>query len=227
MKLNEISISTWVRDVKIKSFLKSNDIDKYDIEEDGTVTVHQDVHFYKQPFTKFGCEFNIIHGDFLITECHNLEKLNGPKECENFIIKNCDNFKLVDGKLKKVNGNFRIENCKNISSLEGIPESIKGNFILLNLVKLTKLDFIPKKVGMDLVFFGTPISNILHIFDIKTTKKTTVSFTHGQMSAGPEFNIPNFDQIEKIINKWLPTNDVIECQEELIDAGLKQFARLK
>jgi len=33
-------------------------------------------------------------------------------------------------------------------------------------------------------------------------------------------------KLEKIMNKYLPLGDIFDCQEELIEAGLEEFAEL-
>ena len=38
-------------------------------------------------------------------------------------------------------------------------------------------------------------------------------------------NVQNI-QLTKIINKYLPLGDLLDCQEELIEAGYEEFAQL-
>jgi hypothetical protein len=38
-------------------------------------------------------------------------------------------------------------------------------------------------------------------------------------------NTSNHEWI-KIVNKYLPGGDIMECQDELIDAGLSEYAKL-
>jgi len=58
----------------------------------------------------------------------------------------------------------------------------------------------------------TLITNLLYAFKIK----------------GLEELITRIEKLDDIINKHLVGNrDVMECQEELIEAGLEKYARLK
>lgn len=126
----------------------------------------------------------------------------------------CTSTKITDfkGAPKKVGGSFI---CKDtmINTFDGIPEYI-GDDLNLKNNKFTSLKDIHKHItniwgGAN--FEGNPIkSNILGLLKIKQLRAV------------------QFDDIEleEIINKYLPEGDIFACQQELIDAGFEEYARL-
>ena len=67
---------------------------------------------------------------------------------------------------------------------------------------------------------------ILSIFKIAGTWKE-IRCGGRWISQGVEYDNPKeLSQVMAIVNKHLKNRDMLECQEELIDAGLKEYARL-
>jgi hypothetical protein len=102
-----------------------------------------------------------------------------------------------------------------LSSLEGAPQQIGGKLYLQALPNLKSLQNIHKSIKqingvIDLT--GTPIqSNVLGLLMIKKL---------------PSVKMDN-KKVMEIINKHLAADrDIHQCQEELLEAGLANFARL-
>lgn len=105
--------------------------------------------------------------------------------------------------------------CNNnqLTSLEGAPQHIGGNLWCSNN-RIESLENIHEQIleinGIA-DFESNPIkSHVLGLLLIKSLKKV------------------NFDnrQLANIINKYLPLGDIMACQNELIDAGLEEFAQI-
>ena len=100
-----------------------------------------------------------------------------------------------------------------LSNFEGCPEHIDGDFILrFNYFKSLKNIHKHLKVvnGRIDLKNNQLLSDILGLLKIKRLQKV---------------NLDN-KNIEDIINKYLPEGDILECQQELIDAGFEEYARL-
>lgn len=110
-----------------------------------------------------------------------------------------------------VKGSFKCHTNK-LTSLEGAPSSCK-NFSCQNN-KLTSLHNIHK------IF--TSIDNNLHC-----KRNPITSHVLGVLKIK---NLNNFTmdnkEVETIINKYLPEGNIIECQQELIEAGFEDYAQL-
>lgn len=131
----------------------------------------------------------------------------------------CDETKItsLEGAPNHVDGNF---NCYmiDIKSLEGAPSYVGGNFNC-SYTKITSLQNIHKQVkhiGDRFILSTTVKSHILGVMLIKGLRE--VVFPQG-----------NKDQMQvaSIINKHLKGDrNVHDVQQELIDAGLSDYAKL-
>lgn len=109
----------------------------------------------------------------------------------------------------------------NIDSLEGIPRHIAGgSFNLLHFPKLSlhnvhkHIDFF-ERLSIPSSYKG-PLLGILRIKDLRNTKNQLDSHSNTRTKAACE-----------IINKHLNSGkDILDCQEDLIDAGLTEYAKL-
>ena len=118
----------------------------------------------------------------------------------------------LEGAPMNVGGEFLCMGNR-ITSLEGAPKHI-GGWFWCNDNYLTSLEGIHEQIleiNGFAMFHRNPIkSHVLGLLLIKRLK--SVEFDN--------------KQLEKIINKYLPLGDVMECQNELIDAGLEEFAQI-
>jgi hypothetical protein len=119
----------------------------------------------------------------------------------------------LKGAPKKVIGWF---DCgrNEITSLEGAPEYVGGNFNCNFNTKLTSLHNVHKyikSIGGHLDAYDCPINScVLGLLKIKNLRGVILSNKN----------------VENIIIKYLPEGDIIECQAELIEAGLDEYAKL-
>lgn len=149
-----------------------------------------------------------------IFDCsHNqlISLINGPQEITTSYV--CKSNKLTNliGAPEIIPGYF---NCSfnQITSLEGCPKLI-GGIGEFGFNSITNLHDIHKHIiACEQIFFDeNPIqSHVLGFLKIKNLKKISIN------------NIA----VEEIINKYLPLGDIIDCQDELIEAGYVEYAQL-
>jgi hypothetical protein len=161
----------------------------------------------------------------------------------------CNGQKLtsLEGSPKSVdNGDFKV-NDNLLTSLEHAPESVAGGFDCENN-NLTSLEFSPRKVVGPYFCGGNLFSSLegihKHIESIggyfiggpSTSKHHKVQITSHilgllRIKGVTQVDI-NHPEVEEIINKFLPMNpsderkNMIECQQELIEAGFDEYAQL-
>ena len=125
----------------------------------------------------------------------------------------CDNeLTSLEGAPSSVGGNFYC-NYNELTSLAGVPSSVGRNFSCRNnkLTSLSNIHKTIKEVDGYMNFEKNPIkSSVLGLVKIRGV--TDVMFDN--------------KKLEKIMNKYLPLGDIFDCQEELIEAGLEEFAEL-
>ena len=162
-----------------------------------------------------------FEGSFVIKHCK-LESLKGSpsKVTLNF---NCSSNELTDleGGPKEVFGNFICEYC-DLTSLKGAPKKI-GSSLFVGHNNLTSLHNIHKQIthiGNTADFTNNPIkSHVLGLLLIEGLDYVALS------SHLTEKNI--LHKVQDILIKHLQGDrDVFACQEELIEAGLEDYAQL-
>jgi len=153
----------------------------------------------------FGCSFN------------QLTSLEGaPSSVGGHFSCSYNNLTSLEGAPSSVGGDF---NCSsnNFTSLEGAPSSV-GGYFNCSVNKLTSLTGIHKILKqMDGSFYanGNPLkSNVIGILLVKGCKEVEL----------------NNKQVEEIMNRHLKSPfghlRVLECQSEMLDAGLGDWAEL-
>lgn len=119
----------------------------------------------------------------------------------------------LEGSPKVVETFFDCDNNQ-ITSLEGAPEKIGGYLSIQNnkLTSLQGIHKIIKEIGGNLYLSGNPIkSHMLGLLQIKNLR--SIAFDH--------------EEVERIFNKYLDVRgDIMDCQEELMAAGLEEFAKI-
>lgn len=149
-------------------------------------------------------------GNFSVDKM-NLSSLNGsPVECGlGFICSSNNLVNLIGGPTEVLYINA---NENKLSSLKGAPSIIHrtGTFQKNHLKDLHNIH---KEIleAEGLYFDENPIEGkVLGLLKIRNLKKAMLDNKH----------------VELIISKYLPMGDVLECQQELIDNGLEEFAKL-
>lgn len=111
--------------------------------------------------------------------------------------------------------NFSVLVAENrLNNFDHAPEKIVGNLTLSNnlFTSLSGINKHIKEIHGFLNITGNPIeSSMLGIMKIKGL--TEIIFTDRK-------------EIETIFNRHLQSGDIIECQSELMDAGLEEYAKL-
>ena len=123
-------------------------------------------------------------------------------------------------------------NCPLLTSLEGIPSKIHGNLFCENLTAVSykqvhkHIRFVNGAVRINNQYEG-PLLGFLLINEnsaFEANYKITVPFNSQQIVTDKSKNLL---EALKIVNWHLKKDkDVVDCQQHLIDAGLKQFANL-
>jgi hypothetical protein len=100
-----------------------------------------------------------------------------------------------------------------LTSLTGAPTSVTGDFHCSNnqLTSLKDIHKYIKSIGGNFYLVRNPIkSHVLGLLKIKGLKSVEL----------------DNKEVEKILNKYLPEGDILDCQQELIEAGLDEYAQL-
>jgi hypothetical protein len=160
-----------------------------------------------------GC---ILEGKFDCSYCKVLTSLEGaPSSTHDFLCFSCNSLTSLKGAPTNSTHKFDCSFCNDLSSLEGAPSSTH-NFDCSYCSSLTSL----KGIGKDYltvineIFYGDKSgikSNILGLLKVKNLKVLSIT---------------DDKKLEEIINRHLKTKNILECQEELIENGYKEFAKL-
>ena len=116
-----------------------------------------------------------------------------------------------------------------LTDLEYVPEYI-GTYLQINKNKISSLANIHTKIKhvKRIECIGNPIkSNVLGLLKISGLENVYM-FDEGKHIYGisyPEIN-EKLKTVEEIVNRHLPNGDILECQVELLDAGLSEYAKL-
>ena len=149
------------------------------------------------------------------------------------------NDKKITEKTKdeKWTGDFICSSNK-LTSLEYCPSEVGGDFSCFNN-KLTSLEHCPSEVGEDFLCSSNKLKDLHNIH--KQLKKMNGGFYVDKnpiessvlgllLIPGCKEVILDNEQVEEILNRYLPNTRgqraVVECQSELIDADLEDFAHL-
>ena len=190
-----------------------------------------------------GCPQEGVEG-FYCNDCNLTSLENAPNKIDGqFSCTGNKNLISLEGAPKKINGSFNCSNNKKLTSLKGCTQEGVESFYC-HFCNLTSLIGVPKKINGNFWGIGNPIktikgihqifeyingelavpdsveSNILGVLKIKNLKKFYFS---NDISSYVK------SDISEIVNKYLPNpspSDIIDCQNELIDAGYEEYAEL-
>ena len=146
----------------------------------------------------------------LITEKTSSEPWPGDFSCYN------NNLNSLEGCPSSVGGDFSCTK-NHLTSLEGCPSSVGGHFgcSANQLTSLTGIHKILKQMNGTFFAAGNPLkSNVIGLLLVKGCKEV----------------ILDNKQVEEIMNRHLKSpfgnRRVLECQSEMLDAGLDEFTKL-
>ncbi len=184
---------------------------------------------------------NTLHGSMYLSKNKNLKSLkNAPKE----ITKNFECFECALASLKNspktVGEIFDVANNK-ITSFKGSPEYIGGSFYCGNNF-ITSFEHCPSIIGGHFYCGSNNIKSLVGIHKHIKEIGHTLYLTNNPIEEGgigllliknikfiSADNCSNeFTKVNKIINKYLHKGKagLLECQNELEEAGLERFAKL-
>lgn len=168
---------------------------------------------FSQALTSLKGAPKIIKGDFDCSHNKLTSLKGGPKEVHGVFFGYENELTSLKGAPKKVDGAFNVNDNK-LTSLEGMPEIINGD-LSFNNNRITSLKDIHKFIKHinDTIFcINNPIeSHVLGLLLIPGLKR---------ISSGTTWS--------NILNKYVGKGraGLIDCQNELLDAGLEEFAQL-
>jgi len=210
MKLYEITQPNTLTKEQI-NWLKAMKI-TYTISPHGLIDVNGNVDITSKNLTSIPVQFGHVSGYFYCYK-NNLTSLQGaPQSVSGDFDCSHNNLTSLQGAPQSVGGNFGCDN-NNLTSLQHAPQSVGGDFYCSNN-NLTSLHDIHKQIKS---IKGTLLcddkikSHILGLLLIKNLK-----------------GIDGIKKVKNIINKHLfaGDHDVHMCQEDLIQAGFAEMARL-
>lgn len=161
-----------------------------------------------------------------------------------FMLENSDINKLPV-KFGTITGSFRLKNNKNLTTLKGCPHRALEDFWCINNSKLTSLEGAPLKIRAE-VYLNLSFDSLHNVHkylpeitgELYLGKFVKSSILGLLMIKGLKFvNLLDADvttvkqqEVYHIINKYLPNTKgnsaVFDCQEELINAGHEELAKL-
>jgi hypothetical protein len=151
-----------------------------------------------------------VLGYLHIGTCKNLENFKGgPKRVGTVYASDNPSITSLEGFPEHVEHNVDLQGCDNLTTTKGI-KYVGGYLNIARSEKLQKFEDITHVDGV-IVMWAANIKNLLYVFKIKGLKRI----------------IHSSDKVTEIVNNHLKTRDVIGCQDELIEAGLEEYARTK
>jgi len=251
MKLYEITQPNALSKEQIK-WLTAMKI-TYTISPHGLIDVNGNVYITNKKLTSIPVQFGHVGGYFICGN-NNLTSLQGAPQSVggNF---GCSNNKLtsLQGAPQSIGGNFGCDN-NNLTSLQGAPQSVGGYFDC-SYNNLTSLQHAPQSVGGGFFCYNNNLTSLQHApqsvggdFNCYNNNLTSLHDIHKQIkSIKGKFvydndkikshilglllikdlkKIDGIKEVKDIINKHLVDKDIHLCQEDLIQAGFAEFARL-
>lgn len=200
MKLHEITNiqpqSFYTNQEDIEHWLYEQNIANFTINEDGTVDVAGDVILKSYKGSTLPVQFGIVHDGFSIQDSNLTSFVGAPRSVGKW---------------------FNGVNTK-VSSIAGMPSYIGQGLGIWN-TRIHSLSGIHKVVRVCKGHFSCN-KNVTHILGLLLVKGIIeVNIDSGELG---ERNGP----IDNIINKYLGTENVIMAQDELLDAGFIEQAKI-
>ena len=203
---------------------------KVTTRSDGTIDVDGDVEYHSTA-TSLAARFGNVssHFDCSFTKITSLEGapqlVDKDFHCYNTLITS------LKGAPQSVGGDFHCYNTK-IASLEGAPHTV-GDVFCCEKTKITSLKGAPQSVGSNFWCTNNPSLSLVDVHKILPKNFQCKQFIFSETVKGglglklvkgiQEIVVYKNDQLTNLFNS---TNDVLELQELLIDAGYANLARI-
>lgn len=187
-----------------------------------------------------------INGSFIASDNPNLKSLKGlPKEgIHDLYLHNCD-LTSLEGCPTVIHGEFACSDNKKLSSLKGMPQEGVSS-VYVRGCNLTSLEGIPREIWGELICADNPITSLKGIHKIideirdkiylPVTIKSNIlgllkitSLRQIIFLSSDQHKNEDLEKIQAIINNYLPnptSSEIIDCQNELIEAGFEEYAEL-
>lgn len=144
---------------------------------------------------------------------------------------------VVNGKLivefSSCTGDFL---CRNMGliTLKGMPNFIFGGYFDCSINPIESYEFAPRKIEKHMISNVTNITSLEGVSDnfekidgnFFFNERKIISGGLGLLNISGIKSISNYTMPFQIIEKYLGTDNIIECQSELIEAGYEAFAIL-
>jgi hypothetical protein len=168
------------------------------------------------------------HGPKFVNEHVNLERCVRLESLDHFPkmgtsergtsvnISSCRALRSLKG-LPKILTSFLVMEWFQGTTLEGMPEEL-GKSLYLSNGRMHSLDYLPKRMpGEDAT---------IHLSHLKFAKNFLAVFKVRELT---RVTIDDIKPLERIMNKHLKSSnrDVMDCQEEMIESGYSEYAKLK
>lgn len=199
----------------IIEFLTIHEIKNYTINDDETVDVDGNVILHSSPIAHLPIRFGKVTGEFNCCSCENLLSLSGAPRYVgfDFSCNYCPELLSLDGAPAVVRNNFMCESCDSLTSLATNHEIIVGGHLIArNCAKMTSLiGFnmnVRRRIAMDWAAVHCGGIGLLIA------------------GAGGALYYPDLGPFSIIQSYMGRTEDIFECQTELIEAGYAEYAQL-
>jgi hypothetical protein len=158
-----------------------------------------------------------IEGDFFCDNNHLKSLEGGPTDVQASYFCGYCGLESMKGCPEVVNDVLNCESNR-LKSFEFFPSHVENTIdASCNLIESLHNIHLQIKSARQIILLENPIkSSVLGLLKIQNLENVT--FTNSVLHP--------LNELEVIINKYLPLGNLLECQEELIEAGLMEFAQL-
>jgi len=161
-----------------------------------------------------------VDGNFYCRQCKSLTSLEGAPQSVSgyFDCQGCTSLRSLEGAPQEVGKSFVCTKCSSLTSLKGAPQSVSGNFVCIGCTSLTSLKGIGKEYLLE-------VDSYIDLNGCRELKSHMLGILLIKKIKHIYFNVDI--EVQNIINKHLRGDrDILECQEEFITHGLKEYAKL-
>jgi hypothetical protein len=211
MRLNEIKNS----EEYIWKFCDEFEIEKYYVK-DGLLNVPHPVFLNNSTFEELPVKFGTVQGDFTISNSKITTLKGVPHTVKGtFNVSFNPNLTSLQYSPTDIEISYDCSINENLTSFEGITQDIKGYVNATSCRNLNSFKGIGK-IGNGLYLEGSldKLPGLLRILKIEHLSKVVTSIK----------------KLDDILNRYLTeplkNRDIMECQEEMIDAGFERWAKL-